>query len=296
MTSNSGRGVGVTGAGGFVGRSLVPFLVRRGFEVHAFQRVPGATPHPGVTGHRFVMPGEIHERDFEGLDALVHGALSEYGPHRRDADQVNLDSARRLIEIARRHDQRLIFLSSLSAHPGAESHYGRGKLEIEALFDPSRDCVLRLGLVLGDGGLFGGIVEVIRGARVIPLPDGGRQPIQILWMGDLLEIIERVIERRIAGRYDVATPDARTMRELYAAVVERLGLRRALVPVPLPLVRLGVATLEALRVPFPVRLENVLGLKCLRAFDTARDMRALGCERAVSFDQAVERLLERPAR
>src|SRR5206468_10659590 len=146
-------------------------------------------------------------------------------------------------------------------------HYGRSKLELEGLFDPSRDCVLRLGLVLGPGGLFGSMVELIGGARVIPLPDGGRQPIQTLWMGDLLEAIENVLERGIAGRYELADPPVHTMRELYETVIRAMGVERRLVPVPLGLVGAGVAVLEALRVPFGIRRENVLGLKALRAFD-----------------------------
>jgi len=33
---------------------------------------------------------------------------------------------------------------------------------------------------------------------------------------------------------------------------------------------------EGLRIPFPVSSENLLGLECLRAADTARDLEKLG--------------------
>ena len=135
------------------------------------------------------------------------------------------------------------------------------------------------------------MVELIRGARVIPLPDGGRQPIQTLWMGDLLEAIENVLERGIAGRYELADPPVHTMRELYETVIRAMGVERRLVPVPLGLVGAGVAVLEALRVPFGIRRENVLGLKALRAFDTAGSMAALGIEHPVSLEESVRRAL-----
>jgi nucleoside-diphosphate-sugar epimerase len=288
----SPRRIGVTGAGGFIGRHLLAHLVARGDAVTAFQRAGAGAAVAGVTVRAFSMPDGIDPAHFEGLDAVVHGAVAEHGPAARDADAVNREGARRVLEAARAHGAHAVFLSTLSAHEGAVSHYGRCKLEVERLFDPTRDAVLRLGLVLGHGGLFGSMVDVIRHARVIPLPGGGRQPIQILWMGDLLSAVANVIDRRLAGRFDVAAPGVLTMRGLYESVQRGLGVRRVLVGVPLPLVELGVSVLEALRVPFPIRRENVLGLKRLRAFDTAPSMRALGIEHPVELEDAVRRLLE----
>jgi hypothetical protein len=114
-------------------------------------------------------------------------------------------------------------------------------------------------------------------------------------MGDLCDAVARVVDHGIVGRFDVAAPEVHSMRTLYETVLRGLGVRRTLVGVPLPLVELGVAVLEALHVPFSIRRENVLGLKCLRAFDTAPSMRALGIERPVGLDEAVRRLLAAPA-
>lgn len=291
MGTDAPAAVGITGARGFIGSHLVRRFAARGGAVRAFVRAPGGAPAPGVTEHRFLLPHGFDERDFEGLAAIVHGALVEYETGRRDADEVNRKGCERLIAIARRQDMRVIFLSTLSAHEGARSHYGRSKLELEGLFDRNRDCVLRLGLVLGNGGLFGSMVSLLRSSGVIPLPDGGRQPIQTLWMGDLEQAVENVITRGIAGRYDVAAPEVHTMRDLYQAVIRGLKVAPRLVSVPIGLVETGATVLEALRVPFPIRRENVLGLRALRAFDTAADMRTLGIERPLPLEEAVRRLL-----
>src|SRR5262245_10002261 len=152
--------VGVTGARGFIGRHLVRHFAAAGHDVRAFVRAPGATrggpdagaaaasagaaPAARVTERRFVLPDGFDERDFAGLEAIVHGALVEYGPAHRDADRVNREGCERLLAAARRQNARVVFLSTLSAHEGARSHYGQSKLALERLFDPAKDCVLRL--------------------------------------------------------------------------------------------------------------------------------------------------------
>jgi nucleoside-diphosphate-sugar epimerase len=286
----SGKRIGITGASGFIGRHLVAYFAARGDEVVAFRRRPVASSSR-VKVRPFALPDAFDPADLIGLDAVVHAALVEYGPAAPDADAINLAGVRAVRDAARAHGAHLVMLSTLSAHPRALSHYGRAKLAAEAELDPARDAILRLGLVLGHGGLFGSMVDVLREARFVPLPDGGRQPIQTLWMGDLCEALGRVVDTRLAGRFDVAAPEVHTMRGLYESALRGMGLRRALIDVPLPLVELGVSVLEALRVPFAIRRENVLGLKRLMAFDTAPSMRALGVESPVGLDEAVRRLL-----
>jgi nucleoside-diphosphate-sugar epimerase len=287
----SDRVIGITGAAGFIGARLVDHFAGRGWRVRAMQRSPDRPSDSRVTRCAFEMPGPADPALVEGLDVLIHAAVQAWSPRRPDADRTNLDGTRSLIEAARPRGVHLIFLSTLSAHDRAESHYGRNKLEVERLFDPTRDCLLRLGLVLERrGGLFGGMVEALRSSAVVPLVDGGRQPIQTLAMDDLLAIVERVAERRVAGRFEVATPRVHRMRDLYEAILKDAPRRPLLVSVPLGLVSLGASMLEATRLPTPVTRENVLGLKALRAFDTAPSLAALGVE-LEPMEASVRRLL-----
>ncbi len=282
--------IGITGATGFVGRHLVRGLAARGFAVTAFQRPPAGEAIPGIEVHTLILPDQVHVDDFAGLDVLVHGAFVEYGPGHPDADAINREGARNVLAAARAHGARVVYLSTMSAHPGALSHYGRNKLELEALFDPSRDAILKLGLVLGDGGLFGSMAALLRDASVVPLPDGGCQPIQTLWIGDLEAAIVAIAERGLSGRFAVAHPDVRTMRELYLAICDGLGVKRTFVPVPLGLVELGAGLLETMRIPFPIRRENVLGLKALIPWDNADSMRQLGIDVPIPMEEALRRL------
>jgi NADH dehydrogenase len=237
------------------------------------------------------MPDLVRTEDFAGLDWLIHGAVQEYGPRHRDADDVNVAAAQKLIEIARANGTRIVFLSTLSAHDEARSHYGITKLRMEPLFDPGRDTVLRLGLVLGrSGGLFGSIVDTLKSAKVVPLPDGGRQPVQIIAMDDLVRIVAGVVERGIPGRYEVAHPEVYRMRDLYEAIMARTGAKPLLVPVPLALIGAGVRVVEALGLPFPVTSENVLGLRHMHVFDTTASLAALGAT-TTGLEASIGRLL-----
>lgn len=288
----SAKQIGITGASGFIGARLVAHFAERGWTVRALQRDPSRGARAaGVTRHGFRLPDLVNEADFAGLDAVVHAAVQEWRAGALDADAANRQGTRRVIAAARAHGAHLVFLSTLSAHDGAVSHYGRSKLELERMFDSARDTILRLGLVMDrSGGLFGSIAGTLRSAAVVPLVDGGRQPIQTLAMEDLLRIVEQVAERRSAGSFDVADPVPHRMRDLYEAVLRAAPRRPLLVPVPLGLVAFGAGLLEALRVPAPVTRENVLGLKALRAFDTAPSLARLGVT-LEPFETCAARLL-----
>lgn len=288
---SAARLIGITGAAGFIGSELVAHFATTGWEVRAYQRDPVSPAPPNVTRVRFRMPDYVRAEDFAGLDWLIHAAVQPYDRRHRDADQVNVETARRLIDIARAGDTRIVFLSTLSAHEEARSHYGITKLRMEPMLDPARDTVLRLGLVLGrSGGLFGSIVDTLRSAKVVPLPDGGRQPVQIIAMDELITIIAGVIERGVAGRYEIAHPEVYRMRDLYDVIIARTGATPLLVPVPLALIGAGVRVIEALGLPFPVTSENVLGLKHMVVFDTSKSLERLGV-RTSGLAESVGRLL-----
>ena len=114
---------------------------------------------------------------------------------------------------------RAVFLSSLSARPGATSVYARQKLDAEALFAADGDAVIRAGLVLGPGGLVGDTVALMRRVRVVPLIGGGRQPVQPVGVEDLATIVERIVTRDdLTGTYVVADPTPTTAAALYRAI------------------------------------------------------------------------------
>ena len=224
--------VAITGASGFVGGHLVEHFAGRGWDVVALARSPVAGGER-VRWARYDLAAPPADRLLAGVDALVHAAYvkADASP---DAYRLNVDGTAALLRaLPSRRVPRAVFLSSLSARPGATSVYARQKLDAEALFAADGDAVIRAGLVLGPGGLVGDTVALMRRVRVVPLIGGGRQPVQPVGVEDLATIVERIVTRDdLTGTFVVADPAPTTAAALYRAIARAIGLRVLFVPVP----------------------------------------------------------------
>jgi len=152
--------------------------------------------------------------------------------------------------------------------------------------------VLRPGLVVGRGGLFGRMCASVRATPLVPLFYGGRQEIHALWVWDLCRAIESGLERNLTGIYRLAHPDAVPIRRLYEHIGGLVGHRCLFVPLPAAPVLLALRVGERLGVSLPITSDNVLGLKRLQAVDVRPDLARLGLAPR-SFGAALELLRAR---
>src|SRR4051794_24178922 len=117
----------ITGANGFIGSELVNRLSSAGWKVKAFVHSQPSVKIPGVEYIGFDLEKENREPDFNDAELLVHCAYIRYDQN-KNADEINIAGTKRLIAICRKKNIKPIFISSFSAHPGAQSHYGKNKL------------------------------------------------------------------------------------------------------------------------------------------------------------------------
>jgi len=281
MTPGTAPVIAVTGASGFIGRQLCDSLRSLGWEVRGLVRDTSRYPFSqgGVRLYRCDLPHVVDEEALAGATALVHCAYVTRHRDLEEARRVNELGTRRLLDLSRsRGVGRFVFISSQSAHDGAVSYYGRSKRELEKTLSPGRDLVIRPGLVLGPGaaGLFARMRETVRSSAVIPLFGGGRQPLQTVHIDDLCGAIVSAIRKGLTGTFTIAEPDPIPMKEFLGYVAARLNRRPLFLPVPMAPALVAFRTLEALRIPFPVSSENLLGLRQMRAVDTTPDLDRLG--------------------
>lgn len=263
----------VTGASGFVGRALTAHLAREGFAVRALSRGGTEPALPGVTTVRYELTAPaLAPAVFDGARAVVHAAFTDQVP--TDGSDPNALGARTLLDAARAAGAKPLFLSSFSAHDDAISSYGRSKLTIERLFDRAGDAVLKLGLVVGDGGVFARMRSAAEGRAILPVPGAGK-PVQVVPIEDVCRAVERVVRDDLDGTFWVATPDPVPMRELYRALA---GPDARLVPIPLTPLHAVARAARRVGVPLPFTVDNVAGLLRLRAHATRGDLARLGLE------------------
>jgi NADH dehydrogenase len=258
------RTVVVTGAAGLLGRHLCDHFRARRWEVRALDLEVSQYPfsQEGIALYRLDLPDFIDPESIEAADVLIHCAYMTRFTNLREAKRVNEVGTTRLYAAARAGAvKKFVFISSTVARPDAESYYARSKYKLERAMDPSRDVIIRPGLILAsDGGLFNRIAEQVRRLPVIPVFDGGSQVLRTVHIDDLCRVIDWILETDIRGVITVSESEGITMKELLGAVMRRMGRSKPIVSVPgrpfVPLLEL----LESLKLRLPVSSENLRGL------------------------------------
>lgn len=256
----------VTGAGGFVGRNLVRRLA--GGQVRGLVRdrsrmepVEGVELFEGdVTREETLAPA------LEGVDVVVHCAAitgDRKEPYRGAYDAVNRAGTANLMRAAEASGaQRVVLLSGLGTRPGRRGSYmaTRWGMEEAVRASPLAYTIIQPSVLFGRGAPFvGALAQLVRSAPVVPVV-APRCRLQPLWCEDLVSCLalaagsDRWVGRAIA----LGGGDTLDMASVMRTVVEGLGVRRALVPMPPLLARVPARamTLTLRRPPLtPAALE-----------------------------------------
>jgi nucleoside-diphosphate-sugar epimerase len=245
----------VTGAGGFVGRQLVPALAALGHEVVAATRSAAGN----VDGVRYVVQPELDRETVDwdaltgGVDGIVHlagiahatGAVPDAAYMR-----VNHHATVALARAAERAGvSRFVFVSSIRAQSGS-SHagtltelsqeqptdaYGRSKLAAETALATTKlaYAILRPVLIYGPG-VKGNLRQLARLAQLpIPLPFGAFENRRsFLGIENFASAVQHVLATSSIARetFVVADPTPLSLAELLAIL--RHGRRSGLLPIP----------------------------------------------------------------
>lgn len=265
----------ITGANGFIGKSLVKYFSNKGWFVKAFVRHMPVKQNKGVEYCKFSLEGFLKEKKFKDVDYLIHCAFVKFDEN-KNADKINLEGTSMLLNLCRANNIKMLFLSSFSAHNQAMSHYGKNKLECEKLFNLSSDVILNPGLVIGNSGFASEIISFIKKSSIVPLIGGGRQPLQTIYINDLCFCIHSIFKKKLSGKFYIAESKSISLKEFYKEVAKLQQRKIFFLPLPYFFVYNICKVMELLRLKFPASSENVLGLKQLIKIDTTKDLETLG--------------------
>ncbi|HEY8999560.1 MAG TPA: NAD-dependent epimerase/dehydratase family protein [Candidatus Saccharimonadales bacterium] len=283
--------VAITGANGFVGGELVRYFTDKGWRVVALVRKPKDFKETKLISYRaYDLTKPVASDLLKGVDYLVHTAFIKYDRKHPEALKMNVKAAEDLLANAKKHNvKKSVFMSSMSAHDEAVSIYGKQKLAVEDVFAGPNGVSLRSGLILGNGGIVKQMAGFIKSKHVVPLVDGGKQPLQVIGVYDLARVIDAAFAPKINGTFTVAHPQVYSYRQFYQALGKRLDTKVFFVPVPFGLLLGAMRTVSALHLPLAVNEDNLWGLKKLRAAETEKDLKKLG----VALDD-LEKVLNHP--
>ncbi len=269
----------ITGASGFLGTELIKQFKRDDWQIVALVRNAKKYKTKGVEYVEYDLSKPFDDSAFAGADYLIHTAYMKHDSKHPDAMKINYDGSKRVLQASRKYKlKRNVFISSMSAHSGAESVYGKQKLKIEKLFSGSDCTVIRSGLIMGNGGIVKQMADFMKSKHAVPLIGGGKQPLQVIGVYDLVRVIKAILKQNKSGTFTIATPEIYSYKTFYQKLSKKLGIKILYVPVPIGLL-LGITKLTALlHLPFSINSDNVLGLKNLRSAQTAGDLTKLKIE------------------
>jgi uncharacterized protein YbjT (DUF2867 family) len=266
----------VTGASGFVGSHLLPELLGAGHRVVALVRSSGAgdkvtrrLPAARVANVE-LRTGDVDRpatlpAALAGVDAVVHlVAIPRDWNGGKQLLEVNLDGTRNLIGAMQASGvRRLVHLGALGVVDREELHYAKSKARAErAVMESGLDwTILKPSLLFGPGdGFFNIVADLVRlSPGIVPVPGDGKSRFQPLHVGDLALCLRLSLERpeTVEHDFELGGPRTWTYREITAEVCRGMGRRRAIIPMPVPLIKLVAGAAEAVHLPFPVATDQL---------------------------------------
>ena len=262
----------LTGGNGYVGRYLVPKLIRESYNLKLL--LLGDNPDKFIDSDRInPIHGDIRNKDllFEtiaGSDAVIHLASIVGSYSLTENMEINYEGTKNLIKACNIHGiKRFIYISSVSAARQVQGPYGQSKkLAEDAVIASGLDyTILRTTTVMGREslGLNRIIKNINRFKHFIPMVGLGCNTRHPVYIADFISLIEKSIVNKITYEklYEVGGERIIQFRELVQLVNQKLGNKRKIIlPIPKKFVRLVAFFLERILSPPPFAREHVNAL------------------------------------
>jgi nucleoside-diphosphate-sugar epimerase len=249
--------IAVTGAGGYVGGIIAATM---GEEVLRLRRRQSVSSDPAWS---FDTPATSLTETLRvhGVTHVVHAAWDMKTSRLKALERGCVAESLQLLDASVASGAKFIFISSISAFSGARSAYGKAKLQVEKAVLDSGGVVLRLGLVIGQGGMFGNIRQTVAKTRFLPLIGGGKTPQFLLPEAELVNGVRMAVK----GAFDaecrpvtLANPVPVPFKEIVQRLAKESGRKVMLVPVPWQFCYASLLIAEALGLKLLVRSDSII--------------------------------------
>ena len=229
----------VTGAGGFIGRALVPLLLSNGRHLRCLYRKKPAGKLPvgvEVAVGDLLKPRTL-QKALQGIDTvyyLVHSLAA--GADRFRA--LDREAAENFVRAADRAGvRRVIYLSGLGEEAAGLSDHLASRGEVAQLLAKGRFKIttLRAAIILGAGGASFELLRYLVKTQMFIL--SSRQldtPCQPIALDDVLHYLAGCLddERTAGGTFEICGPEVLSYRQLLELFARAAGTVNLFLPVP----------------------------------------------------------------
>lgn len=246
----------VTGATGFTGSRTVPLLLERGWEVHCLYRESSdrsVLPQTEIYWH----VGNLENQEklteaMQGCDTLVNIASLGFG------HAENIVKSAQAVGI-----QRAIFISTTAIFTKLNSQSKRTRLAAEAAIQNSdlAYTILRPTMIYGsqrDRNMYR-LIRLLRRFPLIPIFGKGDYLQQPVFVDDVAKAIIQCLEqpKTIGKSYNIAGKKALTYNEVIDTIATIMNRKIYKLYLPDKIVVKFLRLLEKMKVPFPIKAEQV---------------------------------------
>lgn len=255
----------LTGATGFVGSHMLARLLADGHTVRALVRQRGLlrAAAEAPTGRLEEVAGHINSENLServaGCDAVINlvGIIYEHGD--ASFEKIHHLGTRNLVQTARENGvKRFVQMSALGARPENATAYHTTKFAAEEDVRNSgiSFVVLRPSLIVGPGSAFvKQMVEVMRAAPLIrPVPGTGKYRFRPVHVDDVVECFAQSLTNpdSTGQTVDLVGGEEVNLDEIGDAIASYLRIRKAVVHMPMPIMKVAAAFFSLLPITPPV--------------------------------------------
>lgn len=191
----------VTGASGYLGKSLVRRLSNGGYRVRCLVRDGSKAKDLSLPNVKIYI-GDIRNKstykdDIESVDTIFHLAAIVGNNDKKLNFSTHVDGAKNLIDAANKNKvKRIIYVSTISASYPRRSYYAESKLQAEKLFHSSGipTTIIRPNLIIGKDSPQLNKISMLTKLPIIPVVGSGDKLIQPIDVEQLTDILIKVLE------------------------------------------------------------------------------------------------------
>ena len=275
----------VTGATGFTGSRVIPLLLKNGYEVRCLYRASSdrsQLPQPEI---EWVL-GDVSDSQslssaMQGTDALVNIASLGFG---------HADSIIRAAQNA--GIKRAVFISTTAIFTqlNAKSKTVRVAAELAIETSGLSYTILRPTMIYGsprDRNMWR-LIRFMRYSPIVPIFGDGKYLQQSIYVDDVARALVSCLsnDKTIGRSYNIAGKQALTYNEVIDTIAKAMNKRVWKLHVPSKPVVSLLELFERIRIPFPIKAEQILRLNENKDFSYAEAQRDFGFS-PLSFEEGI---------